>query len=145
MKVAKLRYSTDDLKHIAFFESNTKAKVIDFLRQNDTLCFVIAKGDMGLAIGKAGAKIDKIRKSLSKQVIVFEFDDVPENFIKNMLHPIEVYAIEVANTSDEKTALVQLSIEDRSRAVGQGGSRLKIMKQLAKRHHNVDDIRIKAI
>jgi N utilization substance protein A len=143
--VAKLRYSTDDLKNIAFFETQTKSKVVDFIRSNDVLCFVVAKGDMGLAIGKGGSKIEKIRKSMKKPIIVFEFDEVAEEFLKNMFHPIEIHGLEVAQTSGEKIALVQIAFEDRPRAVGKKNNRLKLMKELVERHFQIDDIRVKAV
>lgn len=143
--MAKLRYSTDDLKQIAFFENQTKSKVIDYIREDDTLCFLVAKGDMGLAIGKGGSKIDKLRKAMNKQIIVFEYDENPEEFVKNMFHMVEVHGLEVATTSGGKTALIQLAFEDRPRATGPKNQRLKLMKKLAQRHHNIDEIKIQAV
>jgi transcription termination/antitermination protein NusA len=143
--VAKFRYTTDDLKQIAYFESNTKAKVVDFLREGETMCFVIAKGDMGLAIGKGGSKIEAIRKKTGKPIVVFEFDENPEGFLKNLLYPVEVHGIEVSNLPSEKSALVEISVEDRARAVGQRGLKLKLMRKLAKRHHSIDEVKLRAV
>jgi transcription termination/antitermination protein NusA len=143
--VTKVRYTTDDIKTIALFESMTGAKIKDFLRQDNTLCFLVQTGDMGLAIGKAGVKIEKLRKAIPHNVMVFEYDSNEEKFLKNMLHPVEVHGLEIATTSGEKTAIVEVAREDRARVVGPAGARIKAIKEFAKRHCGIDTINLRAI
>ena len=143
--MSKLRFGADEIKHINLFESMTKAKVKDFLRENDTLCFVVREGDMGLAIGKKGVNVEKIRKAVGKPVMVFEHNENGEEFLKNMFFPIEVHGVNIANVPGETSAIVQVAREDRSRAIGPGGVRIKIIKQLAKRHIDIDTLNLKAV
>lgn len=143
--MSKIRLDTDDIKHINLFESMTKAKVEDFVKEGDTVCFIVKAGDMGLAIGKKGANIEKVRKALGKNIVVMEFSPDDEQFLKNMFYPVEVHGISIAKTSGGTSAIVEVAREDRSRAIGQGGSRIKLIKALAKRHANVDDLTLRAV
>ncbi|MBD3387694.1 MAG: NusA-like transcription termination signal-binding factor [Candidatus Altiarchaeales archaeon] len=141
----KIRFDADEIKLISMFESTTGAKVNDFLMDSNLLCFLVKQGDMGLAIGKNGSKVEKLRRSLGRNILVLEHSDDPEKFIENMFHPVEVHGLEVGDTPDGLMATVQISIEDRSRAIGREGSRIRMVKALAKRHHNIGNINLRAV
>lgn len=141
----KLRFSAEDIQFITLFESKTKAKVKDFLRYDNAVFFLVEEGDMGLAIGKRGVKVEKLRKAIDKQVIVFEYNPDSERFLKNMFYPIEVHGLEVVRTSSEKTAVVQVSIEDKKRAVGSKGVKIKAIREFAQRHFDIESINLRAV
>jgi transcription termination/antitermination protein NusA len=143
--VSKIRLDTDDIKHITLFEGMTGAKVKDLVRIDETMCFLVNAGDMGLAIGKKGVKIDRVRKALGKSVLVMEHDEDPERFIKNMFHPAEVQATNIAKTSGGTTAQVYVNHGDKSRAVGPQGIKIKAIRELAKRHCNIDELTLRTV
>jgi transcription termination/antitermination protein NusA len=143
--VSKIRLSTDDIKHITLFESLTGAKVKDFLNEGESMSFLVNMGEMGLAIGKKGANVEKVRKALGKNILVFEYNEDEEQFLKNMFAPVEVHGLSIAKTSGGTSAVVEISREDRSRAIGAGGSRIKVIKTLAKRHCDIDDLNLRAV
>lgn len=143
--MSKIRLDADDIKHIAFFESATGAKVKDFLKEGETACFVVETGDMGLAIGKKGAKVGNVRKALGKNILVFEYHPDPEQFIKNMFHPVELHGINIAKTPDTVTAQIHISVEDKSRAIGLGGVRIRLIRQLVSRHHKIDELTLRTV
>jgi transcription termination/antitermination protein NusA len=143
--VNKIRLNTDDIKHITFFESTTGAKVRDFFTIENQMCFIVNPGDMGLAIGKKGAKVEKMRKSTGKDIIIFEYNEDPEEFLKNMVTPVEVHGLDIATTSGGKTAIIQISREDRSRAIGYNGKKIKAIRTAAKRHFKIDELNLKTV
>jgi transcription termination/antitermination protein NusA len=143
--VTKIRLDSDDIKHITLFETMTGAKVKDFLHEDDNCCFLVRTGDMGLAIGKKGSKIASIRKALGKNVTVMEYNEDPEQFIKNMLHPVEVHGISIDKTSGNTAAQVEIAREDRSRAIGPGGSKIRLIKTIAKRHCGIDEFVLRTV
>jgi len=143
--VSKIRLSTDDIKHITLFESLTGAKVKDFLNEGHDMCFLVNTGEMGLAIGKKGSNVEKVRKALSKNVLIFEYNADEEQFIKNLFTPVEVHGLSIAKTSGGTSAVVEISREDRNRAIGAGGNRIKAIKTLAKRHCDIEDLNLRAI
>ncbi|MFH1056047.1 MAG: NusA-like transcription termination signal-binding factor [Candidatus Altiarchaeota archaeon] len=141
----KIRLTTDDIKHITLFESMTGAKVKDFLQEGDTLCFLVKAGDMGLAIGKKGGNVEKARTALGKNILIFEHNDDEEQFIRNLFTPVEIHGLNIAQTSDNKVAVVEISRADRSKAIGHNGTRIKAAKALTKRHSNIDELTLRTV
>jgi transcription termination/antitermination protein NusA len=141
--VSKIRLDTDDIKHITLFEGMTGAKVKDFLREGETMCFLVNPGDMGLAIGKKGAKVERVRKALGRNLLVMEYNEDPETFIRNMFHPAEVHGVNIAKTSSGTSAQVVVGRDDKSRAVGPQGTKIKAIRALAKRHCNIEELNLR--
>ena len=65
-----VKLGVDEMRYIAFFESLTGARVVDCLvhEGENKLTFVVRDGDIGLAIGKGGAKIQKARRMIGKSI-----------------------------------------------------------------------------
>ncbi len=141
----KIRLGSDEIRYITLFETLTGAIVKDCVKEDDTMGFLVDGGGMGLAIGKGGANIEKVRKIIGKGVWVMEFSSDPPNFIKNLFRPINIKEVRIQTVNNEKTAIIWVGRDDRRRVIGHEGSRIKIAKKLAKRHCGIDDIKIKII
>ena len=102
-----LKLSADEIGYIAHFESKTGAVVKDCIADEDKIVFVIKKGDMGLAIGKQGINIQRIRQTMGKNVEVVEFSEKPEEFIKNILHPIRTKSISLKENTAQYIAVMR--------------------------------------
>ena len=61
---SEVKLSTDGIRYIALFESLTGARAKDCYEdiENNRLLFVVRNGDMGLAIGRDGKNIEKVKK-----------------------------------------------------------------------------------
>lgn len=143
--MTKIRLTSDEIKYMILFESLTGATVKDCVRGTNAMGFVIKKGDMGLAIGRGGANIEKVRDVIGKSVWVVEFSDDVENFIKNLFQPIKVKRVRINNKENKRTAIIEVARRDKRNVVGHEGNRINIAKQLAKRHTNIDDINIQVV
>lgn len=66
----EVKLTTDGIRYIALFERLTGAIARDCIvdEENDRIIFVIKKGDMGLAIGKSGSNINRVKKSIGKHI-----------------------------------------------------------------------------
>jgi N utilization substance protein A len=142
--VSKIRFAQEDLKHIALFESMTHSKVKDFIREEDTLAFLVEEGQMGQAIGKGGSKISKVREAFGKNIYVFEYSQEPESFLKNLFSSAEIHALDLMKTSGGKTGVVEIARAQRSRVMGPGGVKMRIIRSFADRHHGIDEISLRA-
>lgn len=140
--MSKIRLGTDEIKYIMLFEKLTGAKVKDCVQEENTTGFLVQRGDMGLAIGKGGANIEKIRNALGRDVWVVEFSDNVNDFIKNLFQPVNIRQIHVQNTSQDKTVVIEVNRQDRRKVIGPNGSRIKIAKKLAQRHYMIDNISV---
>ena len=100
--------NTRDIQLINAFETLTGANVVDCIDAEGSLNFLVEKGHLGAAIGKGAANINKAKKAMGRQIIVFEDADDPEKLIKNMCSPL------VPNvSSSERGIRIQLKRSDR--------------------------------
>src|SRR3989337_4242947 len=99
--MSEVRLSTDGLRYIALFESLTGAMARDCYEDdvNNRLIFVVKRGDMGLAIGKGGEHINRVKKAIGKHVEIIEHSDDAAEFVKNAFHPVSIRNANIVTTA----------------------------------------------
>ena len=111
---------------------------------NAKVTFVVKNGDMGLAIGKGGSTVTKVKKAVGRGVEIIEHNDDPAQFIRNILSPAELKSIKIVEKSnDEKIAIVNTDSSNKRIAIGKTGSNIARAKLLAKRQHEINNIILK--
>ncbi|PTD93427.1 NusA-like transcription termination signal-binding factor [archaeon SCG-AAA382B04] len=140
--MSEVKLSSDEIRYIALFESLTGAGARDCIvdEDNNRIIFVVNEGEMGLAIGKNGTNIKKVKNTLSKSVEVVEFSENPEKFIKNSLSPAEVKEVEIEDNGEEKVAKLGVKEDKKGLVIGKKGKNIEKAKSLANRHYNIGDI-----
>ena len=141
-----IKFSANEIRYIALFESMTGAMVKDCIIDNDNakVTFVVKNGDMGLAIGKGGNTVSKVKKALDKGVEIVELSDDSSEFIKNLLSPANLQSVKITQKkTGEKIALVTADNTNKRIAIGKGGINIERAKFLVKRQHNIDNIILK--
>lgn len=91
---------------------------------------------IGACIGERGTRIANILKELNgEKVDLVNYSENPEEFIKNALSPAKNVFVNILNNEDGKNeALVIVSDEDLSLAIGKGGSNIRLANKLTKYH-----------
>jgi N utilization substance protein A len=135
-----LRLTADEIRYINLFESMTGATVKDCILEEGRAVYVVKKGDMGLAIGRKGANILRVRQAVDKAVEVIEYSEDPEEFLKNILSSIRIKKVSLQKKAEKKVAIVNVDGRDRAKAIGRGGKNIQMIKQLAGRHHDIADV-----
>ena len=130
--------SNDDLKALALFENLTGASASDILISPKSIVFLVPSEDMGKAIGSKGANITKVRQAFSRQILVFEDKPVLEDFIKHIFAPVSIKNINVHEKNNSKTVFVSVDEKDRGVAIGRGGDRIKLHRELVMRKFHCD-------
>jgi transcription termination/antitermination protein NusA len=141
--VADVTFNTETMQYIALFESLTGAHARDCLvteGEESRVIFVVKMGDMGLAIGKNGANINRVKKQIGRQIEVIEYSDDHKQFLKNLFQPSQVRGITFATRADKQVAIVDVAAKDRGLAIGKNGRNINRVKMLAQRHCNIDDV-----
>ena len=140
-----VKLDTEGIRYIGIFESSTGAGVKDCLVDNDAnkVIMVVKKGDMGLAIGKNGVNINKVKKLLNKEIEVVEHSPNLKEFIENLLRPAYVKSVELLNKNDKLCAYVEVLTKHKGIAIGRDGERIKRVKLLVKRNQGIDNVIIK--
>jgi N utilization substance protein A len=107
------------------------------------LIFVVAKGQMGLAIGRDGASVKKIERSVRRPVEVVEWADGIEELVGNVLGAKYVQRIEVADRLDgTKGVVVYVDPRKKGAVLGLGGKNAEKMRMLARRYFDVTNVQI---
>jgi len=137
-----VKLGANEINYIALFESLTGAVTKDCIldEEDNKIIFVVKKGDMGLAIGKKGTQIQKVRKALGKRVEVLEYSDDLVEFVKNVLHPAKIKAISLKRKKSDNVVVVEVKKSDRSLAIGKNGRNIKRARMLVGRHHQIGNI-----
>ncbi|MEM0202905.1 MAG: NusA-like transcription termination signal-binding factor [Archaeoglobaceae archaeon] len=135
----EMKLSSEEIRYLTLFENLTGASVKDCIVYDDKGIFVVKKGDMGLAIGKGGINVDRARELIGKKIEIIEHSDDPAEFISNIFKPIKV-SVKILDKGNSKTAQVIVSPDLKGIVIGKGGKNINKAKELAKRHHNIEDI-----
>ena len=110
--------------------------------------FVVKNGDMGLAIGKGGSTVTKVKRAVDKGVEIIEYNEDPAQFIRNILSPAELKSIKVIQKEGQdkiadKIAIVNADSSNKRIAIGKNGVNIERAKLLAKRQHDISNIILK--
>ncbi len=109
----------------------------------ERVIFVVSKGEMGLAIGKAGATIRNVQQMIGKQVELVEWADDARQFIMNALNPQFVSDVRMSEKPDgSKTATVVVDQRKKGAILGKEGRNAEKARLLAKRYFDVETIHI---
>ena len=140
-----IKFNANEIRFIALFESMTGAMVKDCILddENTKVTFVVKNGDMGLAIGKSGSTVTKVKKAVGRGVEIIEYNEDPAQFIKNILSPAELKSIKIVDRNDEKIAIVNTDSSNKRIAIGKNGVNIERAKLLAKRQHDINNIILK--
>ena len=139
-----IKLNTDTLLYIAALEKESGTTVKDCIVTDTEIIYVVEEENLGQAIGKNGQHANKIRNALGKQVRIVGFNADPQRFTKNLIGFVEPKSITLEEIDTEKHIIVESDYKTHSSILGKHGKKLKIVKDLLKRHHNVDDVVLKS-
>jgi len=138
--LGEIRLTTESIQYIALFENMTKAKILDCILEEERLVYVVKQGDMGLAIGKNGENINRVKKTLDKSIELVEYSEDPITFLKNAFGPVSLNSINIINKNDKQLAYAEVPNKEKGLAIGRNGKNIEKVKMLARRHHNIEDV-----
>lgn len=138
-----IKFSANEIRFIALFENMTGAMVKDCIidDENSKVTFVVKNGNMGLAIGKGGNTVSKVKRAVGRGVEIIELSDDSDQFIRNLLSPAELQSVKITkNKKGEKIAIVTADNTNKRIAIGKNGINIQRAKLLAERQHEITNI-----
>ena len=134
----KIKYDINLIKYISLFESVTKAKLKDCIA-NNRIIFVTNENEIGKAIGKNGSNIRRVENILKKKIKVVEFSQDVQQFIRNMIYPLQARDIK-----DEDGTITITGPDTKTKAllIGRERQNLENLKNAVKRYFPVKDIKV---
>lgn len=136
------KISNEDLQAIMLLEQNTGAHAKDVVLGEDAVIFVVEKGELGKAIGKQGANIARLRRAFGKEVQLVEEASDLKLFLANLFAPAKIMEVKQSVVEEKMHVVVVVEHKDKGLAIGRGGERVKKARLLAKRHFDVEDLKI---
>ncbi|MBM3308809.1 MAG: NusA-like transcription termination signal-binding factor [Candidatus Altiarchaeales archaeon] len=140
VKMVRIRIGADEIQFINLFEKLTGAKAQDMIEEENTICFLVSKEDMGLAIGKKGANIEKVRNTFNKNVCVIEYSEDMAEFVRNIFQPSKIREVRPSSSSKGRNIVLKIDRKQRGGIIGSKGEKIKLAKRLLNRHFNMEDI-----
>lgn len=132
-----VKFSSEELNFIKYFEAQTGAIVKDCILKDD-ITVIVKEGDVQLAIGKNGSRINNLKREIGKEIHVYEFSGDLTTFIAHLFYPVRVEKV-ILNGKDIK---VYIDIAEKRRAIGRERKKLNTVTELVKRHYDIDNIMV---
>lgn len=140
-----IKLTSNELGLMSMFQNISGATARDCIvdQKVERVIFVVNKGEMGLAIGRAGSTIRNIQKAIGKPVELVEWADDAKQLITNALNAQLVSDVRVTERPDGSSVATVLVEEKKKGAVlGKGGRNAEKARLLAKRYFRVETIHI---
>jgi len=142
--LASIKLGGDEIRFISLFESITGSSVRDCIidEEADRIVFVVNEGNIGIAIGKKGTNIRRVKDFLKRTIDVVEYAPLAEDFLKNVLSPARVKNITITNNKKDNRTVAYIFVDSRDRgiAIGKNGRNIAKVRMLAKRHFAINDV-----
>jgi len=141
----EIKLSSDELSLMSMFQGMTGATARDCVidEKRNRVIFVIAKGQMGLAIGKDGASVKKIERTVRRPVEVVEWADDVEGLVRNSLGAKFVQEVRVSDRLDgTKGVVVIVDSKKKGAVLGLGGKNAEKVRLLARRYFDINNVQI---
>lgn len=140
--MTNIKLDQNTLRYITVFEKVTRTRVIDCIESEDKLVFIVAPGQIRLAVGKRGENVKKLHEMFKKNLDVIEHSTDPERFLRNIFHKFMVKGVEIEKRGPRFHATVSVESKDKGKVIGKGGKNLKLAKDILARHTDIDSISI---
>ena len=143
--MTEIKLSSDQLSLMSMFQGMTGATARDCLidDKRNRVIFVVAKGHMGLAIGRDGISVKKIERAVRRPVEVVEWADDIEGLVKNALGAKYVQEVRVSDRLDgTKGVVVVVDSRKKGAVLGLGGKNAEKIRILARRYFEISNVQI---
>ncbi|MEF8843051.1 MAG: NusA-like transcription termination signal-binding factor [Haloarculaceae archaeon] len=139
----RVTLSDEARQFIALFEDVTEVAARDCIVDEafDRVVFLVPAGEMGKAIGPGGRRVKRLERRIGRSVELVEDADTPEAFVANALAPAAVYNVTLSE-NDTTVAYAEVDREDTGVAIGADGRNIRLARELAGRHFDVDDVEL---
>lgn len=136
-----IKFDTDTIRKINIFEEITGVEVKDCIINQNSAHFVVDQDKIGMAIGKNGKTVKKVKNNLDRDIRLYGYSDDIEEFVENLV-PTDINSVDVNGSEGNKVATIHVNRSNRSRVVGRNGRNIKIIKRFLKREFGIDDVRV---
>ncbi len=135
-----IKYDSESLGLMSFFESLTRSKLHDMFEMNDITVFVVEPFQLRKALGDKGINAKKLHEKLNKKVKIVEYSVDPETFVKNLIYPNKIRSFKCENN------IITIEGEDtntKGLLIGRSAGNLRAYEKAVQRYFkNIVEIKV---
>jgi N utilization substance protein A len=138
-----VKITNEEMQMMNIFETTTGAHTKDCIidQKLNRIIFIVKEGDMGLALGRQGSNLKRVKELLKKNIDVVEYTEIPEELVKKALAPARIKTVSMTQRKDgRKVAIVTVDAKDRGVAIGKGGRNVEKARIIARRYLDIQDV-----
>ncbi|NOZ81477.1 MAG: NusA-like transcription termination signal-binding factor [DPANN group archaeon] len=138
--MTKIKYDFQLMRFMSLFERVTRASLHDcYEDHNQTMVFVVKKGELGKALGKKAANVHKLSELLKRKVRIVQFDEDICRFVANLIYPLKAERI----TLDDENIVIQGGdTKTKGLLIGRDFRNLKQTTNIVKRYFPIRDMKV---
>jgi N utilization substance protein A len=140
--MSEIVLSNETVQYINLASKYSGANILDCVVEDDRVIFIVAKGQLGIAIGSKAKNLEKLRTLFKKIVKFVEFDEDKTRFVENLCKPYNVTKVSFEENEGTSVARIEVNPRDKSKLIGKGGRNINMIRKMAKRHHQIKDVQI---
>ncbi len=128
---------------MSLFQDVTRVVARDCIidENNGRIIFLIDPQNMGVAIGKNGINVKRLKKLIGKDIEIVGYSENLEELVKNLMAPARVKNIKVVQSnSNRKTIYIYVDPQDMGMAIGKNGRNVARAKLILKRYMDIDNV-----
>ena len=141
--MTNITFDQNTIRYISVFEKVTKTHVKDCIETQDKLVFIVARGQIGAAIGKKGENVKRLHEMFKKNLDVIEYSEDHERFLRNIFHNYKIKRVEIEKRGLKIHATVSVESKDKGKIIGKDGRNLKLARDILTRHTEIEGLSIK--
>ncbi len=144
MKESETKYTNDDLQLLKVFTVFGNVEVMDLIKDEkfNRVFVVVKKGEMGKAVGKNGWLVNSARKIAGREVIVVEYNENLEDFVRGLLGNVSKAEVKENEGQGGKVLILQVPQDEKGLVIGAKGQNIEKIKLLTKKYFNVTRVMV---
>ena len=122
------------------FETLTRSKLKDCFIIEEVIYFVVQPAQIGIAIGKKGANIQRLKSLLkNKEFKIVEFNTNLIQFVKNLCYPVKINKIE---QEEDVIKITAPDLKSRGLLIGRAAKNLRNNEDIVNRYFKIKEIKV---
>ncbi len=138
-----IKITPEEFSYMALLHELTNVTVRDCIVDNDydRVIFLVNPDEVGRAVGPRGVNVQRLRKTIGRNIEIVGYSDELEEQVKLALAPVRVKEVRlVKHPTGKKIVYVSVDPKDKAMAIGRNGRNVARARIILKRYFDVDSV-----
>lgn len=137
-----MKLGKDEIFYMKAASSIAGVNAIGCLVEGNCVSFLVKPETLGVAIGKNGSRVNRIKQKIGKNVELFPYCSTADEFVKMAFRNISIGETETSGTGSNKTMSLHLDSTNRRMILSDLG-RLSRVRKIASKTYGLSEIKIR--